>query len=253
MPPGDWTILRFGRTSTGQTTRPAPLPGLGFECDKFDAAALDAHFEAFFETLMKTVQPQRNPGRGLTTLHFDSWEMSSQNWTADFRDEFQKRRGYDPLRFLPAMTGRVVDSVEISERFLWDLRQTAQELVVENHALRLKELGRRHGLQLSIEPYDLNPCADLTLGGVADIPQCEFWSKGYGFDTEYSCFEAVSIAHTMGRPMVAAEAFTAEPGEDWRQYPGALKAQRDWAFCVGINRLIFHRSRTSRRRIAGPA
>ncbi len=110
------------------------------------------------------------------------------------------------------MTGRVVDSVEISERFLWDLRQTAQELVVENHALRLKELGRRHGLGLSIEPYDLNPCADLKLGGVADVPMCEFWSKGYGFSTEFSCFEAVSIAHTIGRPIVAAEAFTAAAG-----------------------------------------
>jgi hypothetical protein len=240
VPPGNWTILRLGRTCTGQTTRPAPLPGLGFECDKFDAAALDTHFEAFFETLMKTVQPPRNPGRGLTTLHFDSWEMSSQNWSADFRNQFQRRRGYDPLHFLPTMTGLVVDSVEVSERFLWDLRQTAQELVVENHALRLKALGRRHGLQLSIEPYDMNPCADLTLGSPADIPQCEFWSKGYGFDTQYSCLEAVSIGHTMGRPIVAAEAFTAAPGEDWRLYPGALKLQTDWAFCLGINRLIFH-------------
>ena len=240
VPPGEWTILRFGRTSTGKTTRPAPQPGLGFECDKFDAAALDAHFDAFFETLMKTVQPKGNPGRGLTTLHFDSWEMSSQNWSAEFRTQFQQRRGYDPLRFLPVLTGLVVDNVEVSERFLWDLRQTAQELVVENHALRLKELGRRHGLQLSIEPYDLNPCADLTLGGPADIPQCEFWSKGYGFDTEFSCFESVSIGHTLGRPIVAAEAFTAAPGEDWRLYPGALKLQTDWAFCTGINRLIFH-------------
>ena len=83
--------------------------------------------------------------------------MSAQNWTPNFAAEFQPRRGYDPLRYLPVMTGRVVDSREISERFLWDLRQTAQELVIENHAAHLKELGRRHGLGLSIEPYDMNP------------------------------------------------------------------------------------------------
>ncbi len=240
-PAGNWTILRFGRTTTGQISRPAPAPGLGFESDKFDKAAIDAHFDAFIETLLKTVGEPKTPGRGLTTLHFDSWEMSSQNWSGKFREEFTLRRGYDPLRYLPVMLGRVVANAELSERFLWDLRQTAQELVVENHVTRLKELGRRHGLEFSLEPYDLNPTSDLTMGGIADVPMCEFWSKGYGYPTEFSCIEAASIAHTTGRPVVGAEAFTASPGEDWRQHPASMKAQGDWALCTGINRFVFHR------------
>ena len=85
------------------------------------------------------------------------------------------------------MTGRVVESLEVSERFLWDLRLTAQELVLENHAQHLKDLGRRYGFGLSIEPYDMNPCSDLSLGAVADVPMCEFWAQGYGFDTAFSC------------------------------------------------------------------
>jgi hypothetical protein len=241
VPPGNWTILRFARTATGQTTRPAPAPGLGFESDKFDKAALDRHFEAFIGTLLKTAGEPKHPGRGLTALHFDSWEMSSQNWSQNFRQEFVRRRGYDLLHYLPVMTGRVVENEELSERFLWDLRQTAQELVVENHALHLKELGRRHGLTLSIEPYDLNPCADLKLGSAADVPMCEFWSQGLGFPTEFSCFEAVSIAHTLGRRVVGAEAFTALPEEQWRQHPGSMKAQGDWALSTGINRFVIHR------------
>ncbi len=239
VPPGNWTIMRFGRTITGQTTRPAPLPGLGFESDKFDPRALDEHFDSFAGILLRELGSQRHPGRGLTTLHFDSWEMSSQNWSERFRQEFTQRRGYDPLRFLPAMSGQIVDSEEISERFLWDLRQTAQELVVENHAQHLKTLGKRHGLQLSIEPYDLNPTSDLTLGGVADVPMCEFWYRG--FDTFYSVIEAASVAHTQGRPIVAAESFTSEPGEDWLGYPGSIKNLGDWAFCSGVNRIVFHR------------
>ena len=242
VPAGSWTILRFARATTGQSTRPAPEAGLGLECDKFDRAALDAHFEAFVGSLLAELGPRKATGRGWTMLHIDSWEMSSQNWTARFREEFQRRRGYDLLRLLPAMTGRVVESLEVSERFLWDLRQTAQELVVENHALHLKELGRRHGFGLSIEPYDMNPCADMTLGGAADVPMCEFWARGHGFETEYSCFEAVSIAHTRGLPIVAAESFTAGDSEGWRLHPGALKAQGDWALCAGINRIVIHRS-----------
>lgn len=242
VPGGDWTILRFGRTTTGANTRPAPQPGLGFESDKFDPAALDAHFDAFVGTLLREIGPRPNDRTtGWTMLHIDSWEMGSQNWSGRFREEFQRRRGYDPLPYLPVTTGRVVDNLETSERFLWDLRQTAQELVIENHAEHLKALGRRHGFGLSVEPYDMNPCADLSLGGVADVPMCEFWAKGYGFDTVYSCIEATSIAHTLGRPIVAAESFTSDDNEAWRLYPGAMKRQADWAFCMGINRLVFHR------------
>jgi hypothetical protein len=241
VPEGNWTVLRFGRRSTGQTTRPAPLPGLGFECDKFDPAALDAHYAAFIQTLLRGLGP-RKPGQGgWTMLHIDSWEMSSQNWTARFREEFQGRRGYDLLNYLPVMTGRIVGNLEVSERFLWDLRQTAQELVVQNHALHLRELGRRDGFGLSIEPYDMDPCADLSLGGAASVPMCEFWAKDHGFHTEFSAFEAVSIAHTLARPIVAAESFTSGDSERWQLYPGALKGQGDWALCAGVNRFVFHR------------
>ncbi len=239
VPPGRWTIMRFGRALTGQTTRPAPQPGLGFESDKFDRAALDAHFAAYIQKLLDKIGPHPQRNGGLTMLHFDSWEMSSQNWSPNFRAEFRKRRGYDPLKYLPALFGRVVGSPEISERFLWDLRRTAQELVVENHAGYLKRLAHKNGLTLSVEPYDMNPAGDLTLGRVADVPQCEFWHLG--FDTTYSVIEAASIAHTCGRNVVAAEAFTSEPGEDWKADPASLKAQGDWAFCAGVNRFDFHR------------
>ena len=242
VPAGRWTVMRFGRTSTGANTRPAPEPGIGLESDKFDQAALEAHFEEYVGALLRRIGSKPSRGQaGWTMLHIDSWEMGAQNWSARFRDEFRQRRGYDPLAFLPAMTGRVVGSVERSERFLWDIRQTAQELVVENHAGHLKKLGRRHGFGLSIEPYDMNPCSDLVLGGVADIPMCEFWATGHGFDSSFSCLESVSIAHTLGRPIVAAEAFTSGDSEAWRLHPGVMKAQADWAFCAGINRLVFHR------------
>jgi len=239
VPPGRWTIMRLGRTITGQTTRPAPRPGLGFETDKFTKAALDAHFAAYAQKVLAQAGPHTNREGGLTMLHFDSWEMGSQNWSPGFRAEFRKRRGYDPLNFMPAISGRIVTSPEMSERFLWDLRRTAQELTVENHVGHLAELAHRNGLTFSLEPYDLNPAGDLTLGRVADVPQCEFWHLG--FDTAYSVIEAASIAHTCGRNMVAAEAFTSNPGEDWKADPASLKVQGDWAFCMGVNRFDFHR------------
>jgi len=241
VPAGRWTILRFGRVTTGANTRPAPVPGLGLECDKLDAAAFDAHYDAFVGALLREIGPRRTDGlAGWTTLHIDSWEMGAQNWTAAFREEFLRRRGYDPLPFLPAVTGRPVKDLETSERFLWDLRQTANELVLENHARRLRELGRRDGFRLSIEPYDMTPCSDMSLGAVADVPMGEFWLSG--FHTAHSVIEAAGIAHTNGRTIVAAESFTSDDREAWQAHPASMKALGDWALAAGVNRIVFHRS-----------
>jgi len=105
---------------------------------------------------------------------------------------------------------------------------------------KVKKYAHKYGLGLSIEPYDMNPTADLELGSVADIPMCEFWSKGYGFNSSFSCIEATSIAHIKGIPVVQAEAFTADASEGWKQYPGSMKNQGDWAFAAGINRFFYH-------------
>lgn len=240
-PAGNWTIVRFGKRNNGAITRPAPVPGLGFESDKFDTVALNAHLDNYVGLLIrKTGKPDGKKSGGLKRLHMDSWEMGSQNWTPHFRTEFIKRRGYDPLPFYPVYAGSIVESLEISERFLWDLRQTAQELVLEYHAGQVKKYAHRNNLGLSIEPYDMNPTADLELGNIADVPMAEFWSKGFGFNSSFSCFEATSIAHVNGKPLVPAEAFTAQDNEGWKQYPGSMKNQGDWAFANGINRFTFH-------------
>jgi len=241
VPPGKWVVVRFGKRNNGAVTRPAPVPGLGFESDKFDTAAFRSHFDAYIGKLINRVKPVKSAnGGGWTMLHIDSWEMGAQNWSTRFIDEFIKRRGYDPLLFLPVYGGFIINSKEESERFLWDVRQTANELIIENHAGFLKKLAKRNGFTLSIEPYDMNPASDIELGEVADVPMCEFWTSGLGYNSAFSCIEATSVANVTGKQVVAAEAFTADQREAWKMYPGNMKNQTDWAFAMGINRLIFH-------------
>ena len=72
----------------------------------------------------------------------------------------------------------MVDSLEISERFLWDFRQTIAELFLETYPGRFQELARKHGLRLTIEAYGGGPFDDLSYGGRADEPMGEFWSWG---------------------------------------------------------------------------
>jgi len=235
VPPGKWTILRFGHISTGVENAPAPKSGRGLECDKLSEAGIDANFAGMMDKLITDVGPAA--GRTLISTHVDSWENGGQNWTAGMREEFQKRRGYDIWPYLPVMTGRVVGSLEISERFLWDLRRTISDLVVENYARRLGELARARGLRLSIEAYG-GPCDDLPYAGEADEPMCEFWIGAGAFETVKGM---ASAAHIYGKPILGAEAFTADDRERWREHPGSIKALGDRAFCDGVNRFVFHR------------
>lgn len=238
VPLGEWTIVRLTVRSTGANTRPAPAAGLGLESDKFSKEALATHFEAFFDPLLKEIGPRPNDRKvGFIALDADSWEMSSQNWTPGFRDEFKKRCGYDPWLYFTTYTGCVVGSREQTERFLWDVRAMCQELLLENHAAEMKKLCHQRGLRLMIEPYDMNPAGDLDLGSYADFPAGEFWFDT--FQSGWSCMTAASIAHTMGKSVVLAEAFTSGHG-DWQQTPWVLKNQTDWAFAAGINKFAIH-------------
>ncbi|MDR0757628.1 MAG: glycosyl hydrolase [Tannerella sp.] len=242
VPSGKWTVMRFGSRNNGNATRPAPVPGLGLEVDKFDTTALNHHLDRFIGKLFqRSGFTKASPKGGLQMLHMDSWEMGSQNWTARFREEFTRRRGYDPQPFYPVYAGVMVQSREESERFLWDLRQTAQELVLEYHAGHVKRYAHRYGMGFSIEPYDMTPTSDLELAAVADMPMCEFWSVGKGYNTSFSTGEGASAAHLLGQSLVPAEAFTSDWGKDaWRQHPASVKNEGEWAWASGINRFMYH-------------
>ncbi len=62
------------------------MPGLGFECDKFDTVSFDAHYNAYIGKLIKKAEPKSTKtGGGWTMIHIDSWEMGSQNWSPAFQ------------------------------------------------------------------------------------------------------------------------------------------------------------------------
>ncbi len=236
-PPGEWTILRLGYTPTGRTNHPGPDGGVGLECDKYSAAAMDFHFQQFFGPLLPALRPLAD--KGLVGALIDSYEVGMQNWTPQFPEEFRKRRGYDLRPYLAAMTGRIVGSLEISERFLWDVRRTQADLVADNYYGRFAELCRRHGFKAYAEPYSGGPFEEMQAGSRVDVPMGEFWiARG----NHRSVKLAASVGHISGRRIIAAEAFTgAPPFSKWQEHPYSMKALGDWMYTQGLNRFIFHR------------
>jgi hypothetical protein len=241
VPPGQWTVLRFAAVPNGRSNHPAPPGGEGLESDKLSREATAAHFTG--SLVQNIADAGDNAGSALIATHIDSWEIGYQNWTPKFRAEFRQRRGYDPLPYLPAVTGRIVGSREQSERFLWDMRRTIADLLADNYAGELAILAHQHGMQLSIEAYSSlgsGPFDDLLYAAKADVPMSEFWLEDEALD-RLSLKSMPSAAHTGGKPVVAAEAFTAGPTfAKWQEHPFSLKPLGDAAFCQGINRLIFH-------------
>ncbi|MDH7571513.1 MAG: glycosyl hydrolase, partial [Armatimonadota bacterium] len=238
VPAGEWTIVRFGHTPTGKENHPATPEGRGPECDKLSREALDAHWAGMMGPLVADAGPL--VGKSLNNSLVDSYEVGCQNWTPRFREEFRRRRGYDLLPFLPALTGRVVENLEETERFLWDFRRTLADLFAENYFGYFAEICRRNGLLASVEPYGNGNFSEMEAGAPFDIPMGEFWVGSSGENS--SCKLAASVAHLYGRKFAGAEAFTAtaERGR-WLQDPASLKALGDAIFCSGVNRFIFHR------------
>ncbi|MDR0902613.1 MAG: hypothetical protein LBM92_07570, partial [Opitutaceae bacterium] len=120
-PKGDWIIRRFGMTPTPAYNFPAAPEARGPEIDKMSRPLVRHHYGQFIGKLLS-----RMPAEDRSALRYivaDSYEQGSQNWTDGFAADFQKRYGYDPIPFMPAFSGRVVDSPDITERFLWDLRR----------------------------------------------------------------------------------------------------------------------------------
>jgi hypothetical protein len=242
-PKGNWTVLRIGHTCKGVMVAPAPEAGIGLECDKLSIKGTDAAFAGQIGRLV--AENKKQVGKVFVSTHIDSWENGSQNWTANMREEYQQRRHYDLLPYLPVFAGYIVDNTELTDRFLWDFRHTVSEMVLEYHVKRMSDLSHEHGLRLSIEGYDQSPCDFLQFGGIADEPMGEFWCGGSWIGNDgfrlSECKGMSSAGHIYGRNIIGAEAFTAADAERWLRHPGSMKALGDRAFCEGINRFVFHR------------
>ena len=236
-PEGEWTIQRYGMTPTGTKNSPSAPQGKGYEIDKMDEELIRFHFDQFVGKLLSKV-PEENRS-AFKYVIADSYEMGSQNWSDNFQKEFENIYGYDPKPFLPTYTGRIVESVEASERFLWDMRRFVADQVAYEYVGGLRKISNEHNLQLWLENYGHwgFPSEFLKYGGQSDLVSGEFWNEGTLGDIE--CKSASSAAHIYGKNRVSAEAFTAS-NRTYVRHPALLKKRGDWSFTEGINHLVLH-------------
>lgn len=237
LPAGDWEILRFGYTTTGRGNHPAVAEGTGLEIDKLDADAVTFQFQRAVGRIIEEAGPLA--GTTFNGLLFDSFEAGFQNWTRRMPAEFAARKGYSLMDWLPVLTGRILESRELSEAVLWDFRHVIEALLAENYFGVMHRLAARHGLKIYSESQG-GPLNPLSANRHVDVPMNEFWMPD-ATPRAPLIKASVSAASLAGKRVVAAEAFTATPENGrYRNSLASLKRPGDQAFALGINRLALH-------------
>ncbi len=242
-PAGDWEILRLGYTASGAHVSTHSENAGGNCIDYLDRATLDSYWEKTLDPIFAEVKPHL--GKSLRFLHTDSWELGPVNWTRNMPDEFKRLRGYDIKPFLPVLAGHIIGDRTTSTRFLNDFRRTLADLMAENKYAGFSE--KAHALGIGIHPESGGPHAGpmdaLRNLGISDVPMGEFWSTSPRHRVQdfqrFYVKQTTSAAHTYGRRVSLAEAFT-NIGRHWQHDPRSLKSTFDRAACEGHNLTMWH-------------
>ena len=253
-PEGEWTIIRYGWTCTGAVTSTTSDGWNGLSLDHLNPAA----FKKFSDdVILPLINTAKAAGNSLHFLQTDSWEMGNVGWTNNFAGEFKKFRGYDIFPWLPVLAGRVVESVDQSNRFLHDYRKTVSDCIVANHYQLLSNLAHQHGLGIHPEsggPHSA-PVDALKVMAISEFPQGEFWATANTHrikdDERLAVKQSACVAHTNGKRYVAAEGPTSI-GPQWERSPRDLKSNIDRVFCSGVNRIVWHTFTSSPKEFGKP-
>ncbi len=248
-PEGRWQVMAFFTAPDGEYPLLNAEPEPGFVVDHLDAPTVRAEAELRFGAATGLTLGTASPFRALFD---DSLELKAERHvTHDFLAEFQRRRGYDPRPWLPAVVvpgadNYVFEAAAIQAgppfvfgpddaRVRYDWSKTVSDLFVDRWYGTLRDWSHEHGLALRAQPY--GAAFDvLRAEGTADVPETE---QLYAGGAQMSLAMAASAAALYGRNLVSAETMP-WASRDAMTTPAKMKLAADKLFAAGINEVVFH-------------
>jgi hypothetical protein len=240
VPEGNWTVLRFICSNTGQhLIVPSPNSD-GLFIDFFDPAATIKHLAHILGRLGITKENAED--KGLAYLEFDSMELDEATaWTSNMDSIFKTHHNYDILKNLPAFGGWELP--EGNDEFLYDFQKTVSDQLIASHYRTGRDFLAEYGIDLVGEAggpgppiWESCPVDALKALGNVTIPRGEFWHKMNRHI--FLVKEVASASHIYGLEPVDAESFTT--WRRWKDSPRDLKKNLDRAFCEGLNSVTIH-------------
>ena len=220
-------ILFFIAGRTGMQVKRPAVGAEGYVLNHLDATATEHYLKNVGDRLMQAF-PTNRP----YAIFCDSLEVYNQDWTPDFLEEFQKRRGYDLKPYLPALIADIGPKT-LDIRHDWG--KTLTELYNERFLAPLHDWARRNHTLLRVQNYGL-PAVSLSGYANVDLPEGE----GAQWKVVRGTRWASSASHIYGRPVTSSETWTWLHSPVFRATPLDMKAEADRHFLMGINQLIGH-------------
>lgn len=255
-PEGRWRILRIGYSLVGSRNYPASPEAMGLEVDKMDSAAVVRYMNSLINIYRNAVGSAIGDGK-VGGMMFDSYEVGRATWTPSMPEEFERRRGYKLLPWMPALTGEIVESPEKTEQFLFDWRKTLAELIADNLYKTAGAIANAAGMKTFMEAHEMSRAfvgdgmdvkknADTPMGAMWADPRLLQFNDNALCGSQSDIHESASVANLWGRRRVAAESLTASGeaagGLAYTFHPAVLKRVVDLEFANGLNQVVIHES-----------
>ncbi len=221
----------------------------------------------YLTKMSDTIQQQIGPlSSYIRSLFSDSLELEGSNWCSDMQSEFQKRRGYDIMPYLPYILFKIggmgntwaydhgadhgPEFKEMIQRMRYDFELTKAELIKERFVDVFIKWCKDNKVQSRMQAYGRGY---FPLEGTfdADIPEGETWIRpGLGFemsDTDYRVGRAYtminkyvsSAAHLKGKKHISCEELT-NIHQVFNESLELMKIAGDQSIISGITHPIFH-------------
>lgn len=228
IPAGAHEVLFFISSRTGMQVKRPAVGAEGFVLDHMNRAATDAYLKTVGDRLFQAFGNNNRP----YSIFCDSLEVYNSDWSEDFLQEFEKRRGYDLKPLLPAL---VTDMGPRTQRLRRDWGRTLYELLNERFLTPMQEWAKRNNTRFRVQDYGV-PAAAISSNAFADIPDGE----GAQWKVVRAARWASSASHIYNRPISSSETWTWLHSPSFRATPLDMKAEADIHFVQGINQLIGH-------------
>jgi hypothetical protein len=229
----------------------------------YNEAAVKKYLIRMSDEIQKKIGPLSSH---LRSLFIDSLELEGSNWCTDMPIEFQKRRGYDLIPWLPFLLYKIAGMgntwvydhgaghgpafKEMVQRIRYDFELTKAELIKQRFVdvflnwckeNKVKSRGQAYGRGY----FPLEGSFEV------DIPECETWIRpGLGTemsDTDYRIGRAYTVvnkyvssaAHLNGKKLISCEELT-NIHLVFNETLELMKIAGDQSIISGVTHPIFH-------------
>jgi hypothetical protein len=208
-------------TPTRQETHEAAEGATGLVLDPYNTEAVAQQLRSVGDKLLRAL------GEGARSVVADRLDLTPGDWTADFSQQFKRRRGYDLSGLFYSLTTHEPDTADLRH----DFALTLSELLDEHYFGRLQEWCRNHQVRLRASLGGTLP-ATLSSLRFADLPE----GQGLPWNQLVATRMASSAAHAFGKP-ASAVLWTEAPAA-FRASPLDLKVDADQAFLAGATQVV---------------